>query len=77
MGPVGDRQGFMWIARGVLRRSLRTVETAAFWLAIALPVLYGPLLLAASASAVDPQPAFYLLAVHAVAVVLGQRYGAD
>lgn len=62
-------------ATGVLSGCLGAVEAAAFWLAIALPLVYGPVLVAGAVGG-DLEPAFYLVGFHAVAVAVGQGHDA-
>lgn len=52
----------------------RPVETASFWAAIGLPVIYVPLLLAPPVTAGDERLVAALVALHAVALLLGHSY---
>lgn len=55
----------------------RLAVAAAFWLAIVLPVVYAPLLLADGLLGADSWPALALVAAHAVAVVVGQGHSRE
>lgn len=64
-------------AHRLLSSCRRALETAAFWLAVSLPAVYGPLLAAGAHGAADPDPAFYLVGLHAVAVAVGHGHDVE
>lgn len=65
------RQGLAPIRR-VLERGVRTIS---FWLAIAIPFLYVPLVLEGFAGHTDVLTFLGLLALNVVALVAGHDYG--
>lgn len=52
----------------------QSLQALSFWLAIVLPAIYLPLLVATSVVAIDPAPILYVIGVHVVTLVLGHRY---
>lgn len=52
----------------------RPVEIASFWAAVGLPIVYVPLLLATPVSPGEERLVAALVALHALALVLGHSY---
>ncbi|MFB6107031.1 MAG: hypothetical protein ABEJ70_08660 [Halobacteriaceae archaeon] len=55
----------------------RPLETVGFWAAVALPFLYVPLLVAGPETDAERVAVFALIAVHAVALLLGHAHNRD
>lgn len=53
---------------------LVALRAAAFWTAVLLPVVYLPLLVASSFTALNPLYAFSLVGIHVVALLVGHRH---
>lgn len=52
----------------------RPVETASFWAAVGLPLVYVPMLIATPVSSGDARLVAALVTLHAVALLLGHSY---
>ena len=72
--PWSDQVGRNPFA-AVVTISRTAVEGTAFWAAALLPVVYLPLFALASVSGLDVTLGVWLMVAHAIAIVVGHRYG--
>jgi len=72
-----DRTTAPSVPARLLRTTLRTVTAIAFWLAVALPFCYLPLLATGLDSATTQSAFGVLLALNAVCLVFGHAHNRD
>lgn len=67
-------ESFVQIAGGVVDHGVAIAERVAFWLAVSIPALYLPLLVAVEFDALAPEALVGVVGVNAVALLLGHSY---